>query len=124
MRGVASLFMVTGILAVLIGMVFGVYMSAGGDHSLAPAHAHLNLLGWVSFAIYALYYHAVPRAGEGGLARFHYIVALAGLVTITPGIVLAIQERGDLLAMIGTMLTILGTLLFLVIVLRSRVRMA
>src|SRR5437588_12990110 len=35
---------------VLIGMSLGIYMGASEDHSLYPAHAHLNLIGWVTMA--------------------------------------------------------------------------
>ena len=33
---------------VLAGMVWGLQMAISQDHSAFPAHAHLNLLGWVS----------------------------------------------------------------------------
>ena len=34
----------------------GIAMAMRQDFTLAPAHAHLNLLGWVSMALYGLYY--------------------------------------------------------------------
>ena len=33
-------------------------MGMNNDFTLAPAHAHNNLLGWVSMAIYGLYFRA------------------------------------------------------------------
>src|SRR5882757_3490711 len=41
---------------VLIGMGFGIYMGASQNFTLAPAHAHLNLLGWVTMALYGTFY--------------------------------------------------------------------
>ena len=67
MKSISFWFFILGVASVLIGMVWGIQMSATHDHLLSPAHAHLNLLGWVSFSIFAFYYHLVPDAAEGTL---------------------------------------------------------
>jgi len=77
MRGISFTFLVCGTVAVLIGMAWGIQMAASGDHGLSPAHAHLNLLGWVSFAIFGFYYHLVPTAAQSRLAMVHLGLALA-----------------------------------------------
>ncbi|MFD1342645.1 hypothetical protein [Litorisediminicola beolgyonensis] len=117
MKGISLSFMVIGVLAVLVGMGWGIQMSATGDHTLSPAHAHLNLLGFVTMSIYAFFYHLVPRAAEGGLAKAHFGLAVLGLVTVVPGIVMAITGAGEGLAKIGSVLTLLSMLVFLVVVL-------
>src|SRR5437764_922833 len=38
----------TAVLIVIVGMIWGIVMAISQDHSTFPAHAHLNLLGWVS----------------------------------------------------------------------------
>ena len=38
------------VLAVIVGMIWGIVMAISRDHSAMPAHAHLNLLGWVSLS--------------------------------------------------------------------------
>jgi hypothetical protein len=40
----------------LTGMVLGMVMGASGDHTLAPVHAHINLLGWASLALMGGFY--------------------------------------------------------------------
>ena len=45
---------VVAALAALGGMGLGIVMGISQDFTLAPAHAHLNLLGWVTMAIYGL----------------------------------------------------------------------
>ena len=35
-------------IAALCGMSLGIFMATHQDFTLAPAHAHLNLLGWVT----------------------------------------------------------------------------
>ncbi len=52
------------------------------------------------------------------LSRVHYGLALGGLVTLVPGIVLAITEQGEALAKIGSILTILSMLVFVYTVFR------
>jgi hypothetical protein len=120
MRGLAFAFFALGVVAALAGMAWGIQMSASADHTLSPAHAHLNLLGYVSFAVFGFYYHTVPAAAEGLLAKVHLGLAVLGLVVIVPGIVSAISMTGETLAKLGSVLTILSMLVFLVVVVRSR----
>ncbi|WP_136634469.1 hypothetical protein [Pseudooceanicola onchidii] len=124
MKGLPLILWIAAIISALIGMAWGIQMSASGDHSLSPAHAHLNLLGWVSLALFGAYYHLVPTAAQGILAKVQAGVAVLGVITIVPGIVQAVTGAGEGLAKIGSVLTILSMLLFLVVVLTSRSRAA
>lgn len=120
MNGIAFVFVVAGVVCALIGMAWGIHMSASGNHLMAPAHAHLNLLGWVSLSLFGIYYHLVPAAASGLLAKVHCAVALAGVAIIVPGIYMAISESGETLAKLGSILSILSMLIFLIVVLTSR----
>ncbi len=120
MRGISLLFFATAAIYVAVGMAFGIWMSASQDHQLAPAHGHLNLIGWVSMAIFGIYYHLVPQAGQSHLAKLHFGVQTLGLWILVPGIAMAIQQQGETLAKIGSMLTILGMLIFVFVVLKFR----
>lgn len=120
MKGIAFSFMVLGVCFGLLGMLWGIHMAASQDHTMAPAHAHLNLIGWVGCAIYGLYYHVVPKAAEGMLPRLHLILAILAVGCIAPGIALAKSGGTEALAIIGSFLTVASALLFLVNVLRSR----
>ena len=125
MRGVALWFMAVAVIAALCGMVWGIQMSASHDHTLSPAHGHLNLLGWVSCSIFAFYYHAVPDAAEGMLPRAHFALSVSSVALLAPGIAMAIQGQGELLAKFGSVLALLSMGLFGLIVLRaSRVAQA
>ncbi len=120
MNGISRYFMIVAALAVTLGMTWGIQMSATGNHDLSPAHGHLNLIGFVSFSIFAFYYHLMPAAGAGRLAQVHFGVALAGLITIVPGIVLALREQGEGLAKLGSVLSLASMLIFLTVVIRNR----
>lgn len=101
-------------------MAGGIVMAATQDHSLAPAHAHLNLLGWVSMAIFGFYYHLVPQAAAGMLAKLHLALSVVGTAVIVPGIVLAHSGGSEGPAKLGALLSIASILLFLVTVGRNR----
>ena len=120
MTGVARWFFAVAVLSILIGMGWGIQMAATHDHTLSPAHGHLNLIGWVSFGLMGLYYHLVPQAA-GRLAKVHFAVATLGLVAIVPGIALATSGQGEGLAIAGSFLTLAGMVIFAVVVLRSGV---
>ena len=112
MRGLAYFCIVSATAYALVGMGFGIVMAASHDHTLSTVHAHLNLLGWVSMAIYGLFYHAAPQAAETRLARIHVAVATLGLWIMIPGVALAVLGMTEGPAIIGSLLTILGMLLF------------
>lgn len=118
MKGVSNWFFTTAALCVLIGMAWGIQMAASGDHSLSPAHAHLNLVGWVTMGLFGLYYHNVPEAA-GGLAKVHFALALSGVITMVPGIAIARNDGGEGLAILGSFLTIASMLVFFFTVVRN-----
>ena len=54
------------------------------DHSLFPAHAHLNLLGWVSMAIYGTFYALARDRVSMRLAWVQFAVSNLGLLAMIP----------------------------------------
>jgi hypothetical protein len=52
-------------LSALTGMSLGIWMGINENFTLAPVHAHINLLGWVSLALYGLYHRGVARERTG-----------------------------------------------------------
>lgn len=119
MTNISFAFFVTATLAVTIGMGWGIQMSASGDHTLSPAHAHLNLIGWTTMALFGIYYALTPRAAVGLLPKVHFALATIGLVLVVPGIVMALTQQGETLAKIGSVLTILSMIVFLYTVIRN-----
>ncbi|MBY8916241.1 hypothetical protein KUG85_12925 [Nitratireductor sp. L1-7-SE] len=124
MNGLARVCWITAPLYAVLGMSFGIYMAASGDHTLAPAHGHLNLLGWVTIGLYGAFYTLVPQAAEGRLARLQVLLAQLGVIVTAPGIAFAILGMGEGLAKAGAVLILLGALLFLIIVVRATGRSA
>ena len=102
----------------LAGMTMGIAMGMSHDHSQYPTHAHINLVGWVSMAVYALVYRQYPAAAASPLARWHFWIANAGALLLSIGVYLIFSGATELeiVAIIGSLLTLLGMLLFGIIV--------
>lgn len=102
------------------GMVLGIGMGAAQDFRLAPAHAHLNLVGAVLPFLAGLYYQAVPQAAKGWFAQVHVCLVVAAALVFPIGIaaVLLGGPAYEPLAIAGGSLALLGTLLFTIIIFR------
>ena len=118
MSSVASRFIQLAALCVTLGMALGIFMAASGDHTLTGAHAHLNLVGWVTLALFGIYYHLTPAAAAAGLAKTHFLVAAVGVVLMIPGIIIAILYEQAGLAVAGSLVTLASMLIFLLTVFR------
>lgn len=71
------------VLFVVAGMAMGIGMAASQDHSIMPAHAHLNLLGWVSLFLFGIYYERRPALDASKLARVQVWLWSLGTVVLT-----------------------------------------
>jgi hypothetical protein len=106
------------------GMGLGITMGLSQDFTLAPAHAHLNLLGWVTMAIYGLYHRSIGRvsgwagwlqAGSGALGAALMFGGLAHYLATG-------SDRFFLLAIAGPILAVLAMLMFLGLVVTDMLR--
>ncbi|MEI4470674.1 hypothetical protein [Frigidibacter sp. MR17.24] len=117
-RGVPFAFFAAAAVSVTLGMAWGIQMGIAEDFMLAPAHAHLNLVGWVTLALFGIYYRMTPAAAARPLARIHAGLAILGVALFVPGIALSILGAGHGLAIIGSLVSFASMLVFLVTVLR------
>ncbi len=121
MKNTATVFFATGAVFALVGMVWGIQMSATHDHTLSPAHGHLNLIGFVAMSVFGTFYALSPRAAESRLALLHYALTVATVLVLVPGIVLAITETSEALAKAGSVLAVASMALFAFVVIRHGV---
>ena len=105
----------------VIGVVWGIYMGASGDHSLFPVHAHINLLGWASLALIGLIYRQFPEIANTTLARIQFWLHNLGLPVLL--VLLAGLLRGnaalDPLVGIASVVVGLAVVLFAVNIFRN-----
>ena len=74
------------------GVMLGVVMGASGDHTLMPVHAHINLLGWVSMALFGLIGTVYPSITEGRVAAAQFWMHNLGVPVML--VALALRIRG------------------------------
>lgn len=125
MPRVAAAFFVTGALFVLVGMVLGGYMGAHEDFRLTPVHAHINLVGWVTMALYGTFYALTAKTMSKRLAWTNYVLATVAVLVMTPSLAayLLTQNKAYLGSVIGgEALAMLGMLIFLVSAVRELLR--
>jgi hypothetical protein len=116
-------FVVAG-LSALVGMAAGMVMGILQDFTLAPAHAHLNLLGWVSMSLYGLYHRSTGRT-KGWLAWLQVVAAALGAVGTGGGLGVYLYTGDHAwfpLVIAGSLAAFLGMILFMVILLSDLLR--
>lgn len=83
MQGVARNFFTLAIIYALCGMAVGLYMAISHDHSQMTTHAHIMVAGWLMSSVFAFFYHLVPAAAGGMLARVHFwLTAVSGILLV------------------------------------------
>lgn len=79
---VSRSFLLIGSLYLLVGILFGMYMGGSGDHSMAPLHAHINLLGFALMMVFGLVYKQFPEMAKPILAKLHFWLHQVGTLTL------------------------------------------
>lgn len=118
MRSIDRAFFTLAVLMGLAGMLLGIQMGMAHDFQLVPVHAHINLVGWVSLALFGVGYR-LGFAKAGGLGVLHFWIAAAGAILLPVGIYYAVTQEQQAVVIVGSLLTLGSLLLFLVNVLRA-----
>ncbi len=121
----SSFCFVAGVLCAIIGMVMGLHMAISGEHLQKPAHAHVNLLGWVSLFLYGVYYRLNPDLDQTKRAIWQARVALGSVLVMTIGLwfLYAGAEAAEPLAAVGSLAAFAALLVFAWIVIgKERVK--
>jgi hypothetical protein len=131
MPQVAQLFFKTAVVFLIIGIAMGLQMSISGNHNVIGAHAHTNLLGWVTMALFGAYYALNPAKAEIKLATIHFWVYTVGVAVLVPALYLLYLGYAAIepLVALASLASFAGVLIFAVVVFRvseeqSRVRAA
>lgn len=114
MPKVSNYFFRSAILFLIAGIGIGLHMSITQNHDVIGAHAHINLLGWVTSAIFGAYYALNPAKATGMLPMLQYGIYTIGVVVM--GISLYLLLKGNValepIVAISSLVTFAGVLLF------------
>ena len=114
MKRVDVYFLLLACILLICGATLGIVMGAREDFTLVPVHAHLNLAGWASLALFGLTYRAYPEIAATRLALWHFVVSGIASVLLPIGIGFAVLKNSPGLAIVASILWLLGVLMFLV----------
>ena len=106
----------------LAGMVLGIIMGIRQDFVLVPAHAHFNLVGFVTLFLSALYYRVFPQAAASRLAPWQATVSAIGAILFPVGIACVLiggHDRFEPVVVAGSLTVLVGMVLFTIIVYRT-----
>jgi len=116
---ISSLLLRVSTVLLLCGLVFGITMGMREDFTLAPAHAHFNLIGFVLMFMVGLYYRIVPAAGAGLLAKIQAGLHIAGALVFPFGIAQTIMGGSVAFTVFGSLIVLSAMALFAWMVFRT-----
>ena len=114
MPRISQYFFKTATIFLIVGLAVGLHMGISEDHSAMPAHAHIMLLGWVTSALFGIYYALLPAKAERRIAFVHFGVYLIGMIIMLPALYLKYTgyPKFEPLLGSGSMIVALGVLIF------------
>jgi hypothetical protein len=118
---IGSLMMCLSVVVLLVGMLAGIAMGITQNFVLAPAHAHLNLIGGVLLFLFGLYYRLFPAAGTTTLAKVQGWLHMVGAILFPAGVAAVLLKGPSVEAapIAGSLLVVAAMALFAVIVFRT-----
>jgi cbb3-type cytochrome oxidase subunit 1 len=104
-----------------LGATMGIVMGITHQFSLAPVHAHINLLGWATLGIIGVVYRVYPAAGETRLAQIHFWIHNIALPVFMVGLGFALTGHEAFMPMtiVGASAVLIGLLVFAVNIWRT-----
>jgi len=101
----------------MVGVCWGLAMGMTKNHATYSAHAHLNLLGWVSLAMMGAYYATVGQDVSGKIKAANFVVSNLGVLLMIPGLFMYLGQAGPPALFgpmigVGSLLVVLGFFVF------------
>lgn len=111
-KNIDKLFLALSSLQLVAGVAMGAFMGMQKDYSLAPLHAHINLIGWLSLAVFGLAYRAFPELGSTRNRWLHFSLSALGAVVFPIGLYLELIDLDKMVILVASSLWIAGAILF------------
>lgn len=101
---------------VMIGVLFGMFMSITHNFVFSSVHAHINLLGWATLALTGIVYYLFPKAGSSTLAKVHFWLHNIGLPIMMIGLIFLVNGANGIepVIAVGGVLVVVSILVFLI----------
>lgn len=114
MPRIAEYYFRSAILFLIVGISIGIHMSISQNHNVIGAHAHINLLGWVTSALFGGYYALNPAKAAGRLPMLQYGVYTLGVAIMGVSLYLLLAGNTAMtpIVAIASLVTFAGVLMF------------
>ena len=126
MPRISAAFFLFGVICVLCGMLLGIHMGATENMTLAAAHAHLNLVGWATMALYGTFYALTRHSKLLWLPRINFVLSALGTIVMIGFLIPFLSSSNDPKyvpgMMAGEIMTLLGMVTFGISVVREMFR--
>ena len=108
-------YILLGLIWLVAGMSFGIWLGATNQTNYANSHAHMNLLGFVVSVLFGLIHWAYPGLSKSRLAKPQFLIYQTGALVLVIGKIM-IDGNGteNPALMVGALVTIIGAALMLV----------
>jgi len=105
MHGIGKAFFATAVVYGILGLLLGLDMAMRHDHSELPTHAHIMVVGWLSFAVFGFFYLSLGARVPLWLVRAHFWLAQVSVAVMVAGLWLYYggQTQLEPLAAIGAL---------------------
>ncbi|HWA89182.1 MAG TPA: hypothetical protein VG889_04055 [Rhizomicrobium sp.] len=125
MPRISTIFFLLSSVCLAIGMMWGMHMAQSQDHTMAPAHAHLNLMGGVLSAVFGTFYALTRETYSPRLAWINFFLSLIAVVVTIPALAMLLatnDPKYEMFTAAGSMAMLLSLLVFMLSVLRELFR--
>ena len=113
------IFITAALICLLSGEALGIWMGVAHDFTFAPVHAHLNLLGWATLALFGLMHRAYPALSASRLAGAQCARAVASSIAMPAGIGFAMMTQNPAIAIVAALGVLAATATFLAMFMRK-----
>jgi hypothetical protein len=115
-------FVIIGSLGLVVGMLLGVGMGAAHNFALAPLQAHVNLIGFVSAAIFGMAYRHWPALKDSSLAPYQFWIFVIATPIALIGLAFTLMNGPEAQTIVGSIAVLIGAALFAVTIWTERMR--
>ena len=112
-------YILLGLVWLVLGMAFGIWMGINQQMQYAESHAHFTLVGFVISVLFGLLHHSWPILAKSRLATPQFWIYEIGAVLLVAGKITVDGGGADMLVKIGALVVIIGAALMLVLFFRQ-----
>lgn len=121
MPAISRFYFLTAICFLVAGILIGLKMAISQDFAAVGAHAHINLLGWVTMSIFGTYHALNPSGASTKLARIQAYIYVLGVLVMAPALYLFLTgtPAAEPVVAIASIAVFVGVLMFGAIIYRT-----